>query len=43
MGPGIDFGPGGEGFLRLSYATSLERLHEGVARLERWAAENVGF
>ena len=31
--PGIDFGPGGEGFLRFSYATSLERLHEGVARL----------
>jgi aspartate/methionine/tyrosine aminotransferase len=35
--PGIDFGPGGEGFLRFSYATSLERLHEGVARLGRWA------
>ena len=40
--PGIDFGQGGEGFLRFSYATSLERLREGVARLERWAAENVG-
>jgi len=36
--PGIDFGPGGEGFLRFSYATSLERLHEGVARLKLWAA-----
>ncbi len=36
--PGIDFGPGGEGFLRLSYATSLERLREGVARLGTWAA-----
>jgi len=36
--PGIDFGAGGEGFLRFSYATSMERLHEGVARLEKWAA-----
>ncbi len=37
--PGIDFGPGGEGFLRFSYATSMDRLREGVARLERWAAD----
>ena len=35
--PGMDFGPGGEGFLRFSYATSLDRLHEGVERLRRWA------
>lgn len=39
--PGIDFGPGGEGFLRFSYATSLERLAEGVARLERWANDRA--
>jgi aspartate/methionine/tyrosine aminotransferase len=39
--PGIDFGPGGEGFLRFSYATSVERLHEGVERLRAWAAANV--
>jgi (5-formylfuran-3-yl)methyl phosphate transaminase len=39
--PGVDFGPGGEGFLRFSYATSMERLTEGVARLKRWAEENV--
>ncbi len=37
--PGIDFGPGGEGFLRFSYATSLDRLEEGVRRLERWARD----
>jgi len=37
VAPGVDFGPGGEGFLRLSYATSLERLREGVARLGEWA------
>lgn len=39
--PGIDFGPGGEGFLRFSYATSVERLEEGVRRLEQWAAEHA--
>jgi aspartate/methionine/tyrosine aminotransferase len=37
VAPGIDFGPGGEGFLRLSYATSIERLREGVSRLAEWA------
>lgn len=36
VAPGIDFGPGGEGFLRISYATSLDRLREGVERLRRW-------
>ena len=40
--PGIDFGLGGEGFLRFSYATDLERLREGVSRLKTWAAEQ-GF
>lgn len=38
VAPGIDFGPGGEGFLRFSYATSLERLAEGVARLGSWSS-----
>ncbi|MDY0088551.1 MAG: pyridoxal phosphate-dependent aminotransferase [Coriobacteriia bacterium] len=42
VAPGIDFGPGGEGFLRLSYATSLERLAEGVSRLEAWAETAAG-
>jgi aspartate/methionine/tyrosine aminotransferase len=32
--PGIDFGPGGEGFLRFSYANSLENLAEALERLE---------
>ena len=36
LAPGIDFGPGGEGFVRVSYATSLDRLQEGVERLRRW-------
>ena len=39
--PGVDFGPGGEGFLRFSYATSLDRLAEGVKRLSEWAAGQV--
>ena len=39
--PGVDFGPGGEGFLRFSYATSIDRLTEGVARLREWGAANA--
>jgi len=37
--PGTAFGPGGEGFLRLSLATTPELLNEGVSRLlsYRWA------
>lgn len=31
--PGIDFGARGEGYIRFSYATSLERIREGVRRL----------
>ena len=36
VSPGIDFGSGGEGFLRFSYATSLENIKEGLDRLERY-------
>jgi aspartate/methionine/tyrosine aminotransferase len=31
--PGIDFGYGGEGYLRFSYATSLGDIEEGIRRL----------
>ena len=31
--PGIDFGPGGEGYLRFSYANSSENIDEGIKRL----------
>ena len=34
--PGIDFGRGGEGYIRLSYANSLENIAEGLDRLERY-------
>jgi len=34
--PGIDFGEGGEGYLRFSYANSMENIAEGMDRLERY-------
>ncbi|MBN1363519.1 MAG: pyridoxal phosphate-dependent aminotransferase, partial [Syntrophaceae bacterium] len=34
--PGIDFGSGGEGFLRFSYANSLDNIKEGLNRLENY-------
>jgi aspartate/methionine/tyrosine aminotransferase len=34
--PGIDFGAGGEGYLRLSYANSLENLAEALCRLKTY-------
>ena len=36
VAPGIDFGDNGEGYVRLSYASSLERIEEGVARFGRY-------
>lgn len=37
--PGIDFGEGGEGYLRFSYATSVESIEEGIRRLDRYIRE----
>ncbi len=34
--PGSAFGAGGEGFCRLSYATSCEKLEEALRRIERF-------
>ncbi len=34
--PGIDFGPNGEGYLRFSYANSMERIAEGLDRIEEY-------
>lgn len=31
--PGVDFGPGGEGYVRISYANSIENIEEGMRRL----------
>ena len=32
--PGTAFGPGGEGFFRVSYATSEEQIREGISRIK---------
>jgi aspartate/methionine/tyrosine aminotransferase len=37
--PGCDFGPGGRGFLRFSYANSLENIEEGLRRLREYLTE----
>ncbi len=37
--PGAAFGANAEGYLRFSYASSLERIREGLARLGRFLAE----
>jgi aspartate/methionine/tyrosine aminotransferase len=34
--PGIDFGSNGEGYMRFSYASSLEAIEEGMDRLETY-------
>lgn len=41
--PGIDFGENGEGYLRFSYANSLENIIEGLNRLERYIHEFKGL
>ncbi len=37
--PGIDFGANGEGYLRFSYANSMENLEKGLNRLENYFAK----
>ncbi len=39
VAPGIDFGKNGEGYLRFSYANSLENIKEGMNRLETYLSE----
>jgi aminotransferase len=34
--PGGSFGPGGEGFVRCSYATAYEKIEEALRRMERF-------
>jgi len=40
VSPGIDFGENGEGYLRFSYASSLENIKEGMERIERYLTQN---
>jgi aspartate/methionine/tyrosine aminotransferase len=37
--PGIDFGKNGEGYLRFSYANSIENISTGLDRLEKYLKE----
>lgn len=39
--PGIDFGRGGEGYLRFSYANSIENITEGLNRLEKYVQDHT--
>ena len=41
--PGIDFGENGEGYLRFSYANSLENIIEGLNRLEKYIQDFKGL
>ncbi len=34
--PGISFGPGGEGYVRLSYAASMDKLSKAVKRIQSY-------
>ena len=36
VAPGIDFGPGAEGYLRFSYANSVENIQEAMHRLRKY-------
>lgn len=37
--PGTDFGSNGQGYIRFSYANSLERIKEGLDRLEQYLSK----
>jgi aspartate/methionine/tyrosine aminotransferase len=39
--PGIDFGLGGEGYLRFSYATSMDSIEEGIRRLDKYIGNRM--
>jgi aspartate/methionine/tyrosine aminotransferase len=39
--PGSDFGPGGEGYLRFSYANSMDNIAEGMRRLADYLASRA--
>jgi aspartate/methionine/tyrosine aminotransferase len=40
--PGVDFGSNGEGYIRFSYANSLENIAEALRRLEAFLARRPG-
>lgn len=40
--PGVGFGQGGEGFIRISYATSEENIREGLRRIKKFVESLPG-
>lgn len=38
--PGSAFGPSGEGYVRCSYATSLEEIEEAIVRIKRFVSQH---
>jgi aspartate/methionine/tyrosine aminotransferase len=43
VAPGVDFGENAEGYLRFSYANSLENIREGMNRMEQYLREYRRF
>jgi aspartate/methionine/tyrosine aminotransferase len=41
VAPGIDFGKNGEGYLRFSYATSMENIAQGMDRVENYFKKTI--
>lgn len=39
VAPGIDFGKNGEGYIRFSYANSLQNINKGLDRLEKYLSD----
>lgn len=39
--PGIDFGKGGEGYIRFTYANSMDNIRIGLDRLEKYLLERL--
>lgn len=39
--PGIDFGKNCEGYIRFSYATAMEKIEEGIDRIEQYLKEHA--
>ena len=42
IAPGIDFGSGGQGFVRFSYANSIQNIEEGARRLGEYLGRRAG-
>jgi (5-formylfuran-3-yl)methyl phosphate transaminase len=43
VAPGIDFGTNGEGYLRFSYANSLDNILEGLRRLKQYLGHGIPY